>query len=180
MNRVFFAAASIAALSTFAVPAQASHIFVSNVGVGGTALDSLAGPTNPILSVTQGGSLNFTGAMQGEPDTLSVVINGIAGLSQNAFSVVFGGGSDSFNQAIAFNSIGSFSGTVTYDFPMSYPDYLAPDGSQLSERTLGFTVNVLSGAVPEPGTWMMLILGFGAIGFGMRRANIVKTSVSFA
>ena len=25
------------------------------------------------------------------------------------------------------------------------------------------------GAVPEPGTWLMMLLGFGAIGFGMRR-----------
>jgi outer membrane lipase/esterase len=26
----------------------------------------------------------------------------------------------------------------------------------------------LSGAVPEPATWIMMLLGFGAIGFGMR------------
>ncbi|QNN66297.1 PEP-CTERM sorting domain-containing protein [Sphingomonas rhizophila] len=27
------------------------------------------------------------------------------------------------------------------------------------------------GAVPEPGTWAMMLMGFGAIGFGMRRKN---------
>jgi hypothetical protein len=31
--------------------------------------------------------------------------------------------------------------------------------------SLGFT----PGAVPEPGTWAMMLLGFGAIGFGLRR-----------
>ena len=34
-------------------------------------------------------------------------------------------------------------------------------------------------AVPEPGTWAMLILGFGAVGFGMRRRK-ATTSVAFA
>lgn len=35
----------------------------------------------------------------------------------------------------------------------------------------GITVagNPISGAVPEPGTWAMMLIGFGAIGFAMRR-----------
>ncbi|QWC56610.1 PEP-CTERM sorting domain-containing protein [Erythrobacter sp. 3-20A1M] len=38
-----------------------------------------------------------------------------------------------------------------------------------------------AGGVPEPATWMMLILGFGAIGFGMRRkAANVATRVTYA
>lgn len=36
------------------------------------------------------------------------------------------------------------------------------------------------GAVPEPSTWMMMLLGFGAIGFGMRRGKVVGTKVSYA
>jgi outer membrane lipase/esterase len=32
----------------------------------------------------------------------------------------------------------------------------------------------LSGAVPEPATWIMMLLGFGAIGFGMRRQRRVS------
>ena len=180
MKRVLFAAASIAAMSAFAVPAQASHIFVSNVGIGGTALDSVNGPTNPILNVTQGGSLAFTGDMRGNSDTLNVLITGVPGLSQNTFSVFFAGGNASFTQGITFNTVGVFNGLVNYDFPSSFPDYIAPNGQQFSERTLGFTVNVLAGNVPEPATWLMLILGFGAVGAGMRRAKGVQTSVAYA
>lgn len=33
---------------------------------------------------------------------------------------------------------------------------------------ISFQINS-AGAVPEPGTWAMMLLGFGAIGFGMRR-----------
>lgn len=39
----------------------------------------------------------------------------------------------------------------------------------------------IPGAVPEPGTWIMLLLGFGAIGFGMRnRKALQSTTVSYA
>lgn len=34
-----------------------------------------------------------------------------------------------------------------------------------------FTINVLSGAVPEPATWALMILGFGLVGAAMRRRS---------
>lgn len=37
-----------------------------------------------------------------------------------------------------------------------------------------------AGAVPEPTTWLMFILGFGFIGAAMRRKKSVKTTVSYA
>lgn len=52
-------------------------------------------------------------------------------------------------------------------------------GGRLLERGVttnvtGFTVNSLTaaavqGGVPEPSTWAMMLLGFGAVGFGLRR-----------
>lgn len=36
------------------------------------------------------------------------------------------------------------------------------------------------GAVPEPATWAMMIVGFGMIGFAMRRRSNVRTTVSYA
>jgi hypothetical protein len=38
----------------------------------------------------------------------------------------------------------------------------------------------LSSAVPEPATWAMLLLGFGMIGFAMRKRSNVRTTVSYA
>jgi opacity protein-like surface antigen len=35
-------------------------------------------------------------------------------------------------------------------------------------------------AVPEPATWAMMMLGFGMVGFGLRRRSNVKTTVSYA
>ena len=37
-----------------------------------------------------------------------------------------------------------------------------------------------SGAVPEPATWAMMILGFGAVGAGMRRRKKVTMNVAYA
>ena len=40
-----------------------------------------------------------------------------------------------------------------------------------------FDQNVgLAGAVPEPGTWALLILGFGAVGAGMRRRTATRVA----
>lgn len=48
------------------------------------------------------------------------------------------------------------------------------------KATLTFAPTV-SGAVPEPATWGMMILGFGAIGFAMRRRrSTMRTTVVFA
>jgi hypothetical protein len=38
-----------------------------------------------------------------------------------------------------------------------------------SDVAHGLAVTQLTGAVPEPATWAMMILGFGGIGFAMRR-----------
>lgn len=39
---------------------------------------------------------------------------------------------------------------------------------------------LLAAAVPEPGTWMMMIMGFGAVGATMRSARRKKVTVSYA
>ena len=43
------------------------------------------------------------------------------------------------------------------------------DGFKINGFTYIDPANPNSGAVPEPGTWALLILGFGAIGGAMRR-----------
>lgn len=50
-------------------------------------------------------------------------------------------------------------------------------GTSWSEATSG-SVNVT--AVPEPGTWMLMILGLGAVGFAMRRRQTVSARLQFA
>lgn len=47
---------------------------------------------------------------------------------------------------------------------------------------LGANFNLVEGqpAVPEPATWLMMVVGFGAVGFAMRRRPKVATTFNFA
>jgi hypothetical protein len=47
--------------------------------------------------------------------------------------------------------------------------YVATPGGDPNDYDGNFILSSTLGAVPEPGTWAMLLLGFGGIGFGMRR-----------
>lgn len=52
-------------------------------------------------------------------------------------------------------------------------------GQTRNDQT-AFIDNISIGAVPEPSTWAMLVLGFGLIGFALRRSQAASTRVSFA
>lgn len=62
---------------------------------------------------------------------------------------------------------------------------LTPTGAlqlSLTGRTVaaGSVATANVSAVPEPGTWMLMILGLGAVGFAMRRRQTVSTRLQFA
>lgn len=79
--------------------------------------------------------------------------------------------------AQSFAASNIFSTSFTLDAPGSVSFYLFDDN--LGDNTGGVSLAVA--AVPEPSTWMLMLLGFGAVGFAMRRSkDQVKTTVSFA
>ncbi len=53
-------------------------------------------------------------------------------------------------------------------------------GATASPFSINGSVLAATGAVPEPATWAMMILGMGAVGYAMRRKSKVKTTVKFA
>jgi hypothetical protein len=63
---------------------------------------------------------------------------------------------------------------VTSDTPFSLVT-LTMSGSGADIDNIRFGTQTLA-AVPEPSTWAMMLLGFGAIGFAMRRGKIVRSS----
>lgn len=74
----------------------------------------------------------------------------------------------------------TFESNVTLRLSQSL-SYSVAGGDSYGPNRLG-SVNVggVAGAVPEPATWLMMILGFGGIGFAMRRRSKVRTTVSYA
>jgi hypothetical protein len=81
------------------------------------------------------------------------------------FRNVLFSGANTLTGTFSDGSIGrvNFSGSTTAD-PASF----------------SFNSVAATGAVPEPATWAMMILGMGAVGFAMRRRSAVKTTVSYA
>ena len=84
------------------------------------------------------------------------------------FSGVTTGSYDTFAQTFA-TAIGS---TYAYSFLYSNSVNNSPSGFRVD-------VNAAAGAVPEPATWGLMVLGFGMIG-AAARSRKVKTTVSFA
>lgn len=56
-------------------------------------------------------------------------------------------------------------------------------GTSTNTSNIGGTFTITPsamGAVPEPATWAMMLVGFGGIGFAMRRRSKVRTTVAYA
>jgi len=95
-------------------------------------------------------------------------------------AMVSGNGDDptgtiTFQQALSGNVILGVhfgdAGTGLGDRTIFYLFNLAPGTTSLALNTQGFSdaVVIPTTAVPEPATWAMMLLGFGAIGFALRR-----------
>lgn len=88
-------------------------------------------------------------------------------------------GSDIFNPANGSQTDPNLNPVVRFDVT---GDHVASLTSlRLRSTTNAFeTDNFAINAVPEPATWAMMLLGFGAIGFGMRRRRSDTVRVRFA
>ncbi|MES2327197.1 MAG: PEPxxWA-CTERM sorting domain-containing protein [Pseudomonadota bacterium] len=96
-------------------------------------------------------------------------------------AMVSGSGDDptgtiTFQQALSGNVILGVhfgdAGTGLGDRTIFYLLNLAPGTTSLALNTQGFSDAVfIADAVPEPETWAMMLLGFGAIGFAIRRGK---------
>jgi hypothetical protein len=126
---------------------------------------------NPLDSNPTSSFSNFKYSLDGKsvagtPDSITFYDLSDSGL----FDLVFGSTVLSFYGA----DIGS---TGFLSFPKSYSFTSAVNGNN-GAGGLGFLT--VTSAVPEPATWAMMVLGFGAMGMAMRRRRRVNTTVSYA
>jgi hypothetical protein len=130
----------------------AGYDFPSFIGVIDIGLVDFGDTTNLL-----GATFNFTPAPCG---SFAIQGNlGAFGTSNLTFGGVCSGSYDSFAQ-----TIGTTAGnTYTLSFVV--------DNLSLSDDGLRVTANdtPVPDAVPEPATWAMMLIGFGAVGFATRR-----------
>lgn len=68
-----------------------------------------------------------------------------------------------------------------YGFAYTTDNVLNSYGFETTPEAGITATTVVSGAVPEPATWAMMLVGFGSIGFAMRRRKRnVTTTVAYA
>lgn len=167
-------AAAIILMTSPAYAAPLLFSFTGNVfGAPKTAsfqLDSnpLPSRTNnqPLINSTQIFFDNIQGIFNGTPEIASSISFGTGGASQFQFQSPTSG----FAQ---FGGATVFSGSL--NSPVFTPGTYAFTG--FTSGTL--TVSNAVAAVPEPASWAMMLVGFGAMGFAMRRRK-VSTTVSYA
>ena len=160
------------AIATLALPAAASAAVINidtSVPAGGFSNDNvLCSATAPCSFSNSGSFLTPTGFNRVSL-TISTILSGSA--SPNPTNIDFG--------TVLFNSVAfALSPTGDAEFGSLLNQMLVAGGTNTisvagttggnaSYRgTLSFS-NVA--AVPEPGTWALMLVGFGAIGFSMRR-----------
>ena len=121
---------------------------------------NLAGPTN------FGGFAGFT-------DTTN---NSGLGIGVNANSAAFFIGSNYLNN-LPFVSAATVSNATLASIGLNAGVYDFTVGRNMLTVNIGQGVDA---AVPEPASWALMVAGFGAIGFAVRRRQKVSTSIRFA
>lgn len=109
---------------------------------------------------------NFIGTFWSDNRVASILLNGIAIYTNNdAAASQYAGTGITLNQSV--NVLAGVNSLV-----FNVENYSGASGNPAGLRVAG-----LMSAVPEPGTWMLMMLGLGAVGFSMRRRQ--KTQVRF-
>jgi hypothetical protein len=193
MNRKLLAAAAI---FMFYAPAQAD---VTNGGfetgsfsgwtqTGNTGFNGVQCP-GPSSSVDSGncsaffGPAGSTGGITQNVTTVSgqqytILFSLLTDDSTISFSAQFGG-----TTLLSLTTPGASGGFTDYSFTGTATG-TSTALSFLFRDDLGFTlldsISVVERAVPEPSSWALMLLGFGAIGFAMRRHRSMSAIIQRA
>lgn len=140
------------------------------------------------FGIPTGGSIFdfFNGFTAG---SLIATLNGTNSVQVFTTSVANGAGSNTPPTALTYTgslaSLFSLSSQqlvgATLNFRVDDSGYDDNDGSFFIEAaTFAPATNVQPAAVPEPATWAMMLIGFGAIGSTLRRRKRVTTHIRYA
>ena len=143
---------------------------ISRNGLSGTDTDNFIfriGPPNG-NAIGQGSGSIITSFSVAGPTSL--VFN----------SVTFNNGVNTF--VVPITAIGSGSAASLSNIPIFSGNFntLSVNWTATGNASYGGNLTFVPGGIPEPMTWAMMILGFAAVGFAMRRRNEEVARVRYA
>lgn len=175
-SMLVFAAALAAATAT---PAAAQTI-TGSLAFGTPANGNFFNPS----TATIGNGVEFTYQDAANLDTAdftgtSLTIKDVTSPNSNAaqFFMSFTSNVAGFFDNAAFSNNGFGGSFVVNGNTLTFT---APQFNTSGTRTSVITFAGAAGAVPEPATWAMMVIGFGAVGGALRRRSKVATSVRYA
>lgn len=174
-----------------------SYAPVQNVNPASLLTNGTYGPALPGTSWISSGERDAATGIYTFKGVLS-----LASLSGDFQKVLLAWRSDNFIKSIVINgqTVYDYTGPARNEFGATNPFQAAfstANGDLFTTGANEFIVNVqnrpgsrfdpvalnisfLGSAVPEPGTWMLMILGLGAVGFAMRRRQQTSVRLQFA
>lgn len=176
MRKLALAAAATVAL--WSTTANAG-VIVADSGWQSDTLTGAGSPTaqspwtfttasSALLSVSDGFVTGDTYTLSGDLTGTTTFFAGLASDVQASGSF----GSEWLSSS--YSKIAVAVGPGTYTFSITGP------GQGGIPAGLGVRLDSVRGAVPEPATWAMMLLGFGAIGASMRRRRTIQTTFQMA
>ena len=175
-------------LAASALP-EAAYLGAYSAGLGVTNTNEGNGGSLNSHTIDNVGSYDFIRLVFAEPVSLTGIVlnpfsvNGGLSIDKDAW-VSFGHG--------AFNTVSTWQGFldrgVTVNNGVGFSsnnvgtEWLIGAARSASDRDDGFKLAGITAiaAVPEPATWAMMLVGFGGIGFAMRRSSKARTTASYA
>lgn len=180
---------AVTAIGAFAsLPANAATIFVGSWTVDQGPSWFGSPPNGPLAYTGQEAAALLFGGTASDY-AISTVDNLVANINNMSwYSVIgYGGNQGNGGSLLAENYsskyLGQFygptSGYASQDPNAAASAYVADNARGVQFRNYAFRIDNVP-AVPEPGTWMMMLVGFGALGASMRRRRAQpRVAVSF-
>ena len=166
---------SAAAFLAMAMPASASIVFAGKWQVDSGPDWAGSPPNGPLAYTGQEAAAHLFGGNASQYE-ISTIDNNPADINHLAwYSIIGYGGGHALADDYVSKYLGQYYGP-TSGYPFGDPKAAASAFVRDNAEGVDFTNFAFRvGGVPEPATWTMLILGFGAVGFMLRRARQRQT-----